>query len=145
MIPANPPDAPAAQPPHSLTRHGAGFLASGLIALAADTGITSLLTRWAGLSAFAARPIAIAMAMVVAWACHRRLTFAMTVPPTLMEFARYAAVGWSAAAVNYSVYALVLIVAPSTPPEVALVMSSLVSMVVSYVGMKFGVFTRRAT
>jgi len=141
MIPVDANVATAAAP-QSMARHGVGFLVSGLVALAVDAGTTSLLTRAFGLSAFIARPIAIAAAMIVAWLCHRRLTFAVSAAPSIAEFLRYAAVAWSAAAVNYAVYAGILIAVPALPPEVALVMSSLVSMVVSYVGMRFGVFSR---
>lgn len=143
MTPAEPAQ-PAANGAQSLTQHGAGFLASGLIALAVDTGITSLLTRILGLSAFLARPIAIAVAMIVAWICHRHLTFAVKTAPSLREFARYAAVAWSAAAVNYTVYAAILLLFPVIAPEIALVGSSLVSMMVSYLGMRFGVFIAKS-
>lgn len=125
---------------HNLARHGAGFIASGLIALCVDAGTTSLLTRGVGLSAFIARPVGIGVAMVVAWACHRRLTFDVQAAPSLSEFASYAAVAWSAAAVNYVIYAAILLALPALAPELALVASSLVSMVVSYLGMRFGVF-----
>lgn len=127
-----------------LAKHSAGFLVSGLTALAVDAGMTSLLTRAFGLSAFVSRPVAIAVAMVVAWACHRRLTFAVKTAPTLREFGRYAAVAWGAAAVNYAVYAGLLLIIPGLAPEIALFVSSVVSMVVSYLGMRFGVFTRVA-
>ena len=141
MMPVEP-EQPVADGEQSLARHGAGFLASGLIALAVDAGMTSLLTRAFGVSAFVARPIAIAIAMVVAWACHRRLTFAVKTAPTLDEFGRYAAVAWGAAGVNYAIYAAILLALPAVAPEVALFASSVASMVVSYLGMRFGVFTR---
>lgn len=134
------PTQPIATGEQSLARHGAGFLASGLIALAVDAGMTSLLTRGFGLSAFVARPIAIAIAMVVAWTCHRHLTFAVKTAPSLREFGRYATVAWGAAGVNYAIYAGILLALPSIAPEVALVASSVASMVVSYLGMRFGVF-----
>jgi putative flippase GtrA len=125
-----------------LARHGPGFLASGLIAFTVDAGLTSLLTRVAGVSAYAARPVAIAIAMVVAWACHRRLTFKVAGPPTLAEFGRYAAVAWAAAALNYVVYAAILVTVPALPIEVVLAGATAVAMVASYAGMRFGVFTK---
>lgn len=125
-----------------LARHGPGFLASGLIAFAVDAGVTSLLTRAAGMSAYAARPVAIALAMVVAWACHRRLTFKVTGPPTLTEFGRYAAVACTAAALNYVVYAWILVAVPALPIEAALAGATAVAMFASYAGMRFGVFTK---
>ena len=126
----------------SLARHGLGFLISGLIALAVDAGTTSLLTRGLGMSAFISRPLGIALAMVAGWACHRRLTFAVKTDPTLAELGRYAALGWSVAALNYAVYAGLLLAFPALAPEAALSASSIVAMAASYVGMRFGVFTR---
>lgn len=136
------PSRSAANGQQSMARHGAGFLASGIIALAVDAGMTSLLTRVFGVPALVARPIAIAMAMVVAWICHRHLTFAVKSAPTLAEFGRYAAVASGAAGVNYAIYAAILLALPAVAPEVALFASSIASMVVSYLGMRFGVFKR---
>jgi putative flippase GtrA len=133
---------PVANGEQSLARHGAGFVTSGLIALAVDTGMTSLLTRAFGVPPLLARPIAIAVAMVVAWTCHRHLTFAVKTEPSLNEFGRYAAVAWGAAGVNYAIYAAILFLLPVVAPELALIASSVVSMVVSYLGMRFGVFKR---
>ena len=124
----------------SLVRHGAGFLTSGIIALAVDTGITSALTRALGVPPLVARPIAIAVAIVVAWACHRTLTFAVTAAPTFAEFLRYAAVAATAATINYMIFAAIVVLSPSTAPEAALVASSIASMIVSYAGMRVGVF-----
>ena len=123
-------------------RQGAGFLASGLIALGVDMGVTSALTRLAGFSPYLARPLGIALAMVAGWLCHRRLTFAVKDPPSLAEFARYAAVAWGVAALNYVVYAGELAALPALAPEAALVVSSLVAMAASFVGMKLGVFRK---
>ena len=121
-------------------RHGVGFLASGVISLLVDMGVTSLMTRGLGLSPFIARLIGIAVAMVVAWQCHRRLTFAVSTPSTAAEFAKFAAVASTSVVVNYLLYALVLVVVPTTAPEVALTVSALGSMFVTYFGMRFGVF-----
>lgn len=129
---------PAAK--QTLARHSAGFVASGLVSLAVDAGTTSALTRALGVSPFIARPIGIALAIIVAWACHRRLTFAVTTAPTLAEFGRYATVASGAASVNYVLFAGLLLAFPTLAPEAALAASSLASMVVSYLGMRLGVF-----
>ena len=131
------------EPARSAVRHGAGFVASGLLATAVDAAMLEVLTRGAGLDPFSARLLAIVAAMVAAFFAHRRLTFAMTTPPTLAEFTRFLAVAWSASAVNYGLYALVLLARPETPPLLALVAATAVSMAVSYIGMRFGVFARR--
>lgn len=129
--------------PPSLARHGAGFLVSGLIAFSVDAALLHLLTRFAGLEPLSARVLAISMAMVAGWLAHRRLTFAVVASPSLAEFVRYAAVAWSTAAINYAIYALILIARVDTPPLAALVAATIVSMVISYLGMRFGVFAHQ--
>lgn len=127
-------------PRQSLLRHGGGFLVSGLIAFSVDALVLLSLTRWAGLDPFSARIIAIALAMVAGWLSHRRFTFNVVMPPTIGEFGRYAAVAWTAAALNYAVYAFILIFFPNITPLVAMVGATVVAMGFSYLGMRFGVF-----
>jgi putative flippase GtrA len=121
-------------------KQGAGFLTSGLLAFAVDAVVLKTLTAWGGLSPLVARVFAIAMAMVVGWMAHRRLTFAVSVPPSVMEFLRYAAVAWTAAAINYAIFAAILLVRPGTEPLIALVIASAVAMGIAYLGMRYGVF-----
>ena len=121
-------------------RHYGGFVLAGLLALATDGLILELLTR-AGWHPLAVRPLAIALAMVVSWLINRRVTFAMPGPPTLREYARFAAVSWSAQAVNYAVFGAILLTRPATAPLLALVLASLVAMFVSYFGFRYGVFS----
>lgn len=136
---ATPP--PQGEVRRSLARHGGGFLVSGLIAFFVDAAMLHLLTRSAGLDPFSARLLAICMAMIAGWLAHRRFTFAVATSPSLAEFLRYAAVAWSVAAINYAIYALILIARTDVPPLAALVGATIVSMCVSYLGMRFGVFT----
>jgi putative flippase GtrA len=137
-----PPSDPASSLPRGRTRAatGLGFVASGLMALLVDMGVLSILTRLVGFSALVARPVGIALAMVVGWLAHRQLTFAVTQPPTLAEFARYAALAWGVAALNYAVFTLGLIALPDAIPEAVLAVASAVAMVASYIGMRYGVF-----
>lgn len=121
-------------------RHYGGFVLAGLLALATDGLILELLTR-AGWHPLVARPLAIAVAMVVSWLVNRRVTFAMRVRPTFREYARFAAVSWSAQAVNYTVFGAILLARPATPLLLALVLASLVAMFVSYFGFRYGVFS----
>jgi len=125
---------------HGLIRHGGGFFVSGLIAFSVDAAVLWLLTHQAGIDPLLARVFAIALAMVAGWLSHRRLTFNMSVPPSLGEFMRYAAVAWSAAALNYAVYAAILMARPGTAPLSALVGATVVAMGFSYLGMRLGVF-----
>ena len=136
-------DTSAGPPRVSGMRHWLGFLASGGTAFAIDALVLKLLTAFAGWPALAARPPAIGLAMIGGWLGHRTFTFALDTPPTLAEFARYAAVGWFAAAVNYAVFAGLLLAWPRLDPLAALVISSGVAMVVAYLGMRFGAFARR--
>lgn len=121
----------------------AGFLVSGSLAFLVDVVVTKALSGFAGLPWGISRIIAIAVAMVVAWSCHRRLTFAVKTAPTLDEFARYASVGWSAAALNYVVFLVFIWLLPSWDKALAIGVASIVAMAYSYLGMRFGVFTKR--
>jgi putative flippase GtrA len=127
-----------------LVRHYGGFVLAGGLAFATDATILELLIRFAGLSPFLARPFGICAGMVVSWLINRGVTFAVQSPPRISEFARFAAVAWSAQAVNYCVFAAILLAFPAMPPFVALVLACLVAMFFSYTGYRFGVFRQRA-
>jgi putative flippase GtrA len=126
-------------------RHYGGFLLAGLSALATDTVMLALLTRVAGVSPFIARPFGIALAMIVSWQINRTITFAATAPPSIAEFSRFAGVSVTSQIVNYAVFAALLLAIPGLMPELALLAASLVSMFVSYVGFRYGVFGARPT
>ena len=121
-------------------RHYGGFIAAGIVALGVDAGVLTTLTAAFGLSPFVARLFSISAAMVTSWQINRRITFAVDASATLAEFGRFAAVSWSAQAVNYGVFAAVLLLWPATGAILALVAGSLVAMFVSYAGFRFGVF-----
>lgn len=122
-------------------RHWLGFIASGLIALTVDATVLEIGVRLFALDPLVARLGAISTAMVAGWLAHRRLTFAVTVPATLRELARYVAAAWTTAAVNYGVFAAMLLLWPETLRLAALVVSSAVAMFFSYVAMRYAVFT----
>lgn len=121
-------------------RHYGGFLVAGLSALATDTLILAVLTRIAGMNPFLARPIGIAVAMVVSWLINRTVTFQSVAPPSVAEFVRFAGVSITSQLVNYGVYVILLLSFPSLMPEVALLLACFVSMFVSYTGFRFAVF-----
>lgn len=135
--------ASSAAPRTAGARHWGGFLASGGLAFAVDAGVLALLTRGLSLDPYSARVVAIASAIVVGWLAHRRLTFAMPTPPSLGEFLHYAALQWTSIAVNFALYAGLIALLPRLDPLAALVLASVVAMVVSYLGMRFGVFRSR--
>lgn len=127
----------------SLMRHGGGFVVSGLIAFAVDALTLVLLTSLAGVDPFSARFFAIALAMVAGWLSHRRLTFRVAMHPTLAEFAKYAGMAWTAAALNYAVYTGILVMRGDIAPLAAMVAATALAMGFSYLGMRFGVFRHR--
>ncbi len=121
-------------------RHYGGFLLAGLSALATDTCMLMLLTRWFGVSPFIARPFGIALAMIVSWLINRTITFSTVTPPSLVEFSKFAGVSITSQLVNYAVFAGLLLAIPTLIPELALFFACFVSMFVSYAGFRFGVF-----
>lgn len=123
-------------------RHYGGFVLAGLCALATDTAMLALLTRWLGLSPFVARPFGIACAMVVSWLINRTVTFRAEAPPSIAEFSRFAGVSLTSQVVNYSAFAALLLAIPTLMPELALLLACFVSMFVSYAGFRFGVFQK---
>jgi putative flippase GtrA len=120
-----------------------GFLVSGIAAFITDAGVTKVIGLATAWPWGVCRLGGIMVAMVVAWACHRRLTFAVRVPPSAAEFGRYAALAWTTAALNYSLFLGVLWLRPGTDSTLAIGVSSLFAMAYSYLGMRYGVFTRR--
>lgn len=118
------------------------FLAAGTLAFLVDAAILAGLNRGLGLDPFLSRLLAISIAMIVGWQAHRNITFALVRRPSVREFVAYASVAWTAAAINYAIYAGTLIARPATPPLLSLVIASLITMVLSYLGMRFGVFGR---
>lgn len=136
-------DAEAVSATRPALQHWGGFLASGLIALSVDAGILETGIRLFGLHPLAARLLGISCAMVAGWLAHRSLTFALRSRPSVGEFARYAAVAWTTAAINYGSFASILIVRPAFPPLAALLLASIVATVLAYLGMRYGAFRGR--
>ncbi len=134
--------APGAQHP---VRHGLAFLVSGATAFIVDALVLKLLTSVLGLHPIVARLAAIALAMVAGWLMHRTFTFRVADPPSLPEFLRYAGVAWTAAAVNYGLFVLIVLAYPAIEPLVALVISSVVAMVFAYLGLRFAAFRHRGS
>ena len=129
--------APRAQHP---VRHGLAFLISGGTAFLVDALVLKALTALAGLHPILARTAAIALAMVAGWLMHRTFTFRVAARPSVPEFLRYAGVAWSAAAINYGVFVLVVLVFEGVEPLLALLVSSAAAMAFAYLGMRFAAF-----
>jgi putative flippase GtrA len=121
----------------------AGFLVSGSLAFLVDVVVTKMLSGFAGLPWGISRIVAIGVAMVVAWLCHRRLTFAVAAPISVAEFVKYAGVGWMAAALNYAIFLIFIWLLPDWDKALAIGTASLTAMVFTYLGLRFGVFAQR--
>jgi putative flippase GtrA len=124
-------------------RHGLAFLVSGSIAFCVDAIILKSLIALFAIHPIIARFFAISTAMVAGWLSHRTFTFAVLAAPSFREFLRYAAVAWSAAAINYALFVLIILALPGIEPLFAMVASSIGAMSFSYLGMRFAAFRRR--
>ena len=121
-------------------RHYGGFVLAGGTAFLVDISILHLQTDLFDVDPLLARPISILIAMVVSWWINRTITFSVGRPPSFAEFAQFAAVVWVAQAVNYALFATILLALPETIPAVAVAAATSVSMCISYMGYRFGVF-----
>jgi putative flippase GtrA len=128
--------------PISKFRHFGGFVLAGVMAFVTDAGVTKLLTVTTSLGPFAARPVAIFLAMLVSWGLNRTITFAETRAPSWSEFAKFAAASLGGQVVNYLVFAGLLTLRPATDTTLAIAIASGVAMFVAYAGFRFGVFTK---
>jgi putative flippase GtrA len=84
------------------------FAAVGLGAAGVDYGILSGLVAL-GLSPYPARAISIAVALVVTWQLHRRLTFRTVAPPSWAEFGSFTLTALLGILINYALYSGLLL------------------------------------
>ncbi len=132
----------SSQKPAEMTRwrHLVGFAGAGLLAFCVDAGVLAIGTRVLAFDALVVRLIGVALAMVVAWWCHRRWTFAVHSRASVREFGRFVGVAWVPSAVNYAVFGLTLHVWPQVWPQLALILATAIATIVSYVSLRYGVF-----
>lgn len=123
-------------------QQGAGFVASGILAFSTDAAVLFLLTRLLGVDPFSARVVAIALAIIVAYFAHRRLTFKVSEAPTFAQFLKFASVGAGVSVLNYLIYAALLLAFATITPLLALTIASAIAMVASYLGYRYGVFQK---
>ena len=123
------------------------FVAIGALGYVVDAGVTYLLARKFGFDPFLARPPAFALATVLNFALNRTLTFAGSKSSLLSAFVRYVMVCAAGLAVNYSVYALCIVMAPlaglpATPQMLPLFVAcgSGVAMFITFFGFRFFAF-----
>lgn len=125
-------------------RHWGGFLFSGGLAFIVDWGVLELGVRIFGLPPLISRLLSITCAMLAAWLSHRTLTFAITLPPTFAELARYVAAASTTAILNYALFAGTMFIWPEVSRFSALFAASIVATIFSYLSMRYGVFRRSA-
>jgi len=125
-------------------RGALGFLASGTLSFIADMALLVVFLYIIGMNPFSARLMALAGTIVVSWLSHRNLTFAVTGGPRVVEFLRFAALASGVMALNFVVYALLLWFHLVNWPIAAMCLAGAISTTVSYLGMRLGVFRRRA-
>jgi putative flippase GtrA len=126
----------------SQARHLGGFVLAGVLAFATDAGVLKLLTATTALGPLVARPIAIALAMLVSWGVNRTITFAVEQPPSWAEFAKFAIASFGGQVVNYLVFAAILTLRPATDTTIAIALASGVAMFAAYAGFRFGAFAK---
>lgn len=133
------PDASLAAKPAPLGLIGrlAAFVFAGGIGFGVDMLGTLTLINF-GLHPYIARACAIAAALLATYAINRGVTFRAAASHTgrgvVREGARYVAIGLATSALNWVIFAIELAVIPGLHPAIALVISSLVAMVASYIG-----------
>ena len=87
-----------------------------------------------------ARLASLAVATLVTWRLNRALTFERSGRHPAHEALRYTAVAGAAQAVSYSLFAALVLAAPNTAPQIALVAGAAAGALVSYCGQAFFAF-----
>ncbi|OLP57189.1 hypothetical protein BJF92_06595 [Rhizobium rhizosphaerae] len=118
------------------------FLGVGAFGFLVDAGTTLALVHL-GLNPFAARLLAILVALGATYLANRTVTFQVEGRANVAEGARYGGVGLMTSAINYLVYSAALALLPSLPPLLALATGSAVAMALSYLGYSRLVFRPR--
>ena len=118
------------------------FLGVGAFGFLVDAGMTLALVH-IGVNPFAARILAILLALIATYLANRTVTFRADGRANAGEGARYGSVGLASSAVNYLVYSAALTLLPSMPPAFALAIGSAVALAFSYLGYSRLVFRSR--
>lgn len=118
------------------------FLAVGVVGLATDLSILTLLERF-GVHQAVARAVSLAAATLVTWNLNRRLTFTSSGRDPRAELARYALVALLAQGVNYCVFLEILHLEPRTLHALAAILGAIVATAFSYTGQRFVTFAQR--
>lgn len=120
------------------------FAIVGGVGFLVDAGFLSLLHYSLGLDPFSSRIISIAIAAFTTWRLNRIITFGSSDRGQVAEGARYATVAGVTAALNYAIYATLLLAWSGLPPVAAAVAATLMAMLFSYAGYSRFVFSGAA-
>lgn len=117
------------------------FVLVGGLGFVADAGTLFLLIS-GGIGPFAARVVSILFAMFVTWRLNRAFTFGASSGSQISEAGRYFSVAASVAALNYLLYAGLLLMVPTCPPVLATAIATIICTLVSFAG--YGKFAFRS-
>ena len=125
-------------------RHGAERIARfalvGGIGFFVDVGALAALHDVGGVDPFSARLVSTSAAALVTWRLNRAMTFGASPASQSAEALRYGLVAFLAAALNYALYAGLLLLEPRLHPVAAVVAATLIAMSFSYLGYSRWVF-----
>lgn len=123
------------------------FAAIGVLGYFVDAGITYLCAKYLGMAPVLARPPGFIVATMVNFGLNRAITFRHSRAPLVGAFVRYCLVASAGLAVNYSVYAACVLLAPRagiavTPAILPLFVAagSGAAMTLTFVGFRFFAF-----
>jgi putative flippase GtrA len=102
-----------------ISRRFVRFSVVGILGFLVDSASTMFLIAL-GLSPLIARVPAIAMAMIVTWLANRTFTFSVTQKATAHEAGKYLFIAASAAALNYVIYSLLVLVQIPVIPSIVI-------------------------
>jgi putative flippase GtrA len=108
------------------------FVVVGCLGFVLDAGVVFVLSE-AGVSAVLARIPALAAAIFTTWILNRTLTFRVNAPKSRGEIVRYIAVALSSAALNFLLYAA-LVVMMGVWPVIAVAVSTIALLLYSFFG-----------
>lgn len=119
------------------------FLGVGGVGFIVDAGLLGGLI-FAGANPFIARLLSFPIAVLVTWWLHRNWTFATaTRTAPIGQISRYFWVQLTGAAINYAIYAMVLLYIDQTPKNavLALAAGSFFGLFVNFMGSKYIAFS----
>jgi putative flippase GtrA len=133
-------DKPA--PGRSLFRSIVFFLIAGSVGFGVDALVLALLLASTTIGPFWGRLISMAVAILTTWPINRTLSFGRSRHHLMVEGVRYGGMAAASAGFNYLVYASIMLIAPHTPPLLALAAGSASAMILSFLGYSRLVFQK---